>query len=554
NDGEGTGVAGVGDVRNNNRMEVATGAPGRDGAGTDRGEVTVLGGTANGTQTVEAYAADSQPRMSALCDADGDGDLDLVVVGAGSVSIHWNGDQTGSVATAAFSSVTRTDVTLSPGASGVSVAAGNLDVDVACEIVVGRSDGTVDIIDGTGSGVTTAFALTLSSPFTVDTSAGPGAIADVAILGTGGTGSIICAGAGTFTVAGFIDQITDPMGSPALAGQLVSGGSFSSVVVGDIDGDTNDDIIAANSSTSASGGVHVLDGSSAFAPATGSPFAAGVTPNDLTLCDLDGDTTTDDVAVASLNFTAGGVRILPDYVAGAGFGTTVNPGLTLARSVAAGNFDVVIGDDLAVLDGIGNLIRLEGWDGSAFVTQTATSTTEGAGVDVVSGQLTQGALGLCDTDEVVTSHLSTDLVNVWRLRRVFAMTAVANTGCPFAAPTALISLSGEVVIGASNFTIDLSGASVLSMAFLVATANSPLGSTPSVDTTSGCGVASSSGALAQFFTFTDVLGAATIPAGIPNDPCLVGVEFLLQWGILDGGPLLSVLTVSDAVVVTIGEN
>lgn len=554
-DQEGSAVAGIGDIVANNRMEIASGAPQRAGGGTARGEVTVLGGSANAGSQVTAYGSGSQPKASVLCDADADGDLDVITVENGTVSILWNGDQTGATPVANLGQTTRTDITLSAGANGVSIAAGNLDADAACEIAVGRSDGTVDIIDGSGSGAAVTYTLTAASPFTVDASGTPGAIQGVAIYGAGATGSIVCAGVGSFATSGFIDRITDPMGTPALGGQLVTGGAFQAVVVGDIDGDATNDIIAANNSTGVSGGVHVLDGATSFTPASGSPFAAGASPIDITLMDLDGDGTDDDVAIASLDFSGGGVRILPDYVAGAGFGVTHDPGLTLARAVAAGNFDGVAGDDLAALDGIGDLIRLEGWTGTAFATQTTTATTDGAAVQVATGQLTRGSTpDLCDTDEVVTAHLSTDLVNVWRLRQTFTVTPVANTGCPFAAPTVFVSFSGDPVIGATGITIDMTGASPLAMAILVVTVNTPLGSMPTVDTTSGCGVASSAGAVVQFLTFTDALGSASIPSGIPDDPCLIGEEFLLQWGILDGGPYLGVYTVSDAIVVAIGEN
>jgi len=552
---EGSAVAGIGDIRGNNRMEVASGAPQRAGGGTSRGEVTVLGGTANAGSQVTAYQSSSQPKASVLWDADGDGDLDVITVGQSTVSILWNGDQAGTQPTADLGATARTDITLSPGANGVSITAGNLDVDSACEIAVGRNDGTVDLIDGTGSGAGVSFALTAASPFTVDASGTPGAIQGVAVLGSGAAGSVVCAGVGSFTTSGFIDRITDPMGTPALAGQLVIGGAFQAVVVGDIDGDATDDIVAANNSTGSAGGVHVLDGANSYMPATGSPFSAGVSPIDLTLLDLDGDGTDDDVAIASLDFSGGGVRILPDYVPVTGFGTIHDPGLTLARAVSAGNYDAVAGDDVAALDGIGNLIRLEGWTGAAFASQTTTSTAAGAGVQLVSGQLTQGATPeLCDTDEIVTDHLSTDLVNVWRLRRTFVVTNVANTGCPFAAPTVFVSFSGDPVIDATGLTIDMTNASALSLALLVVQVNTPSGSTPTVDTASGCGVAMSTGAVVQFLTFTDVLGNATIYSGIPDDPCLIGAEFLLQWGILDGGPYLGVYTVSDAIVVTLGEN
>jgi hypothetical protein len=91
------------------------------------------------------------------------------------------------------------------------------------------------------------------------------------------------------------------------------------------------------------------------------------------------------------------------------------------------------------------------------------------------------------------------------------------------------------------------------MAFLVAQPNLPPGSTPPTGSSGGCGYVLFGSNYVQFFTFTGVLGAASIPAGLSQNPCLIGTEYVLQWGVLDGGPVLGVLTLSDAMVVRIGE-
>jgi hypothetical protein len=338
-----------------------------------------------------------------------------------------------------------------------------------------------------------------------------------------------------------------------LGGQLVSGGAFQAVVVGDLDGDLADDIVAANASSGASGGVHVLIGPG-YASATGSPFSVGVAPRDLTLADLDGDDLSDDVAVASLGLTAGGVRVLPDYVIGTGFASAIDPGLGLARALVSANLDGVAGDDLAVLDAAGHLVRFLGFTGTGFATTLTQATGAGAGEALVAAQLTQGGTTLADTDEIATVHLATDIAAVFRVRRPFEFLRVPGTGCPAGAPAAIIGISTDPVIGAFGMDIELSGAGLLSLAFIVAQTNSPAGSMPTVTTVSGCGLASSAGDLVQYFTYTDVAGMAVLPAGLNDDPDLIGLEFLLQWGILDGGPIQGALSASDAIVLTIGEN
>ncbi len=553
-DAEGSAVAGLGDLRGNNRLEVASGAPQRAGGGVDRGEATILAGAANASSSVTSYGTDSQPRATALADVDSDGDNDVVVLNSGSVSVFWNGDQAGSTPFADLSQVARLDVPLSGGAVGVSLVVGDLDGDTAPEVVVGRSDGTVDILDGSGNGSLTALALTATSPVTADTSTTPGAIQGVAILEPGVTGSIVCAGVGSFITSGFLNRITDPMVAPTVTAPLISGGAFQAVVVGDVDGDLVDDVVAANGSSGSAGGIHILDGANGLPPFVGSPYSAGAVPSDVTLADLDGDGVTDDVVIASIDFFGGGVRVLQDFTAALGFAGTVDPGLVLARAVQRANLDAVAGDDIAVLDGAGDLVHLTGWSGAAFSTQTTHATTVGAGVQLTTGNLTLAASPpLCDTDEVVTAHLSSDLINVWRNRRVFSVTDVANTGCPIGAPTAVVSFSNDPVINSTGLTIDVTGASPLSMAVLGAQAL-PSGGSVTVDTTSGCGVAMTGSTFVQFLTFTDAVGNAFIPAGIPHDPCLIGEQFVLQWGVLDGGPYLGFFTTSDAIIVSVGEN
>jgi hypothetical protein len=557
-DAQGTAVAGLGDVLGSGRLVVATGAPGRDLSGTDRGQVTSLRGDRDASSVVSAYETGSHPRMAAVFDADGDGDNDLIIVNETSVSILWNGDRVGGPARALFDEVERLDLPLSPGANGVCVAAGQFDGDAACEIVVGRDDGSVDVFDGTGSGAGAVFALTPASPFTVDGSVAPGPIASLAVLGSGPGASVVCAGAGSAVIPGFISRIIDPSGSPSLSAPLLSGGSFSSVVVGDIDGDQLDDIVAANASTTAAGGVHVLDGASSFAPVMGSPFDPTATPRVVALCDLDGDNVKDDVATASVSFAGGGVRVLLDFQIATGFAGTLDPGLavalSVALSVAAGSLDALPGDDLCVLDGLGNLVVLTGFDGMAFAPPLTPATTVGPGVELACGQFTAGgAQDPCDPDEIVTVHLATDLSNVLRFRRAFDVSSIAMTGCPILSPVSRAAVTRDPIIGTFDARLSLTGATPLSLCLLVIQIN-PVGTSPIVDTTSGCGIAMTMGPLAQYFTFTNALGGASVLTGLPDDPCLVGDQFVVQFGVLDGGPLLGVFTVSDALLVTIGEN
>ena len=116
-----------------------------------------------------------------------------------------------------------------------------------------------------------------------------------------------------------------------------------------------------------------------------------------------------------------------------------------------------------------------------------------------------------------------------------------------------VGLSANPVIGTTDLRIQLTQAAPNALAFLVAEPSLLPGTTPGTVVASGCGIVVFGPAYLQFHTFTNVLGRAELAGGLPSEPALVGLEFVLQWGILDGGPLLGALSVSDAMVLRIGE-
>lgn len=532
--------------------KLASGAPNASGGGTARGTLRLLESDTKAASRVDLYATLPQVRQAVRFDADGDGDLDLVVVSASTLSVHWNGDRAGGATRGVFADVASSDVALGlVGASAVSLAVGQFDADLACEMAVGTNDGRLLIIDGTGSLGSTAFALS-GSPITVDTNPTPGALDGVAVLGTGAAAEVVCAGAGSLSFPGFVKRVSAPLGSVTVGGALTVGGTFHRVLVADLDGDTNLDIIATNPSSGADGGVHVFAGPT-YAPAVGSPFAAaGVLPRTLAVLDLDGDTITDDLAVSAVGFGSGGVRLLLDYSAGAGFGGSHDPGLSLARDVATGDFDGDSVPDLVALDGAGVAQLLTGWSGASFLAPTPLPLAAAQGTVLVTGQFSSTTFP-GDRDEIVAFALSSDQFAVWHDYLPAQSSVIAGTGCPPGASFATASLSTDPVLGELSIVIGLDGATPFSLVFLSAQVAAPQGVAPSVMTVSGCGLAMSSGPIYQYNSFTDGLGSAGLLSGAPNDPELIGLGYVLQWGILDGGPLLSGLTVSDALYVVFGE-
>ncbi len=550
-DTEGGAVALLDDTLSGARAEVLSGAPDRNGAGTGRGQIRLFESSAAAAASTHALGGSSSPIAQVHSDVDGDGDDDLLVAGSNGLTILWNGDHLGTDSYAEFAALAPTVVALSAGATPASICAGQLDSDLGLEVVIGRSDGSVDILDATGSGNTIALSLTMASPISVDNSVSPGAIAGCAVRGSGMSASVVCAAAGSFVVDGFAAEITTPLTAPVVGTALLAGGSFTDVVVHDLDNDGSLDLLLANNSAGPSGGLHVLLGPT-LTPATGSPYVAGGPPRTLAALDLDGNGIRSDVATSSLDLSGGGVRLWIGFGM-SGFTSNQALGFSLARDVAAGEFDATAGEDLAVLDGAGNLTRHVGWTGMAFGLSHPVQVSRSAGFRIEASEFTPAAPGLCATDEISVTHFAADLVSVWRLRRLFETRSVALTGCPTTGPLSQVALSEEPLIGRTSLLVRLSNATPLSLAFLVIGVQTPIGGTPSTATTGGCGYVQFTTDYSQYLTFTSLTGGADLPAGIPLDPCLIGQEFNLQWAVLDGGPILSAITVSNAVTVRIGE-
>ena len=94
--------------------------------------------------------------------------------------------------------------------------------------------------------------------------------------------------------------------APAPGSPFTVGSNPQSVVVGDFNGDGNQDLATANEND---GNVTVLlgNGSGGFAPAPGSPFAAGTGPMFVVVGDFNGDGVED---LATANFDSGNVTVL----------------------------------------------------------------------------------------------------------------------------------------------------------------------------------------------------------------------------------------------------
>ena len=238
-----------------------------------------------------AVAVGTVPRGVALGDLDGDGDLDFVAANyqSNTVSVMLNNGN------GAFTQATGSPVAV--GTRPVAVALANFDGDSDLDIAVtSNTTNTVSILLNNGAGGFTAAA-------PAATGAGPRGIAAGDFDGDGDVDLVVANfGANTFSILSNNGSgVFTALGAP-----LATANNPYAVTVGDLDGDGDLDIAATNSGSS-SINVFRNDGSGAFTPASGSPFAVGVSPGGIVMGDFDED---GDLDLSTANFGSSTTSIL----------------------------------------------------------------------------------------------------------------------------------------------------------------------------------------------------------------------------------------------------
>lgn len=504
---------------------------------------------------VRGYTVGLLPEAVAAADADGDGDLDLAVVCSGDATLRilWNGDHATSgpsFGTGILDQIPSTTVALDASAAAVSVAAGNLDADAPGEIVVGRADGSVQRVDGTGT--TGAPSFPASAPFAVDARPLAGPVRDLGIYGSGPGAVLVAALAGTLVLPGEVRLVATPMTSPIVGPALLSGGTFTSVSIADLDASGLPDLVLANSSTGSAGGIHVLI-APALVPAPGSPFAAGGAPSRASVSALDGDLATDDIVVAATSFLGGGPRVLNDFSPGAGFRSIVTPAAPLlARDAAAWRRSESV-TAAVVADGSGKLLLLDAWTGTGFSAPVPIPCGQDV-VDVLVAQLTAfDGPTTCNGQEIVAVVRDERAVRVIRRAQPAVFTPIAGTGCPAAAPVSLFGITGTPVLGDLGFGLALTGAAPNAFAWLAIQVSPQPGLPPFVLPIGACGFAWYGGQIFLIDWFTTPAGTSLFPLPLPVEPGLLCLEFALCWAVFDGGPVPGGITLSNSVLVRLGE-
>ena len=331
-------------------------------ANSNGNNVAVLLGNGSGGFTAapgSPFAAGTGPRYVTTGDFNGDGFEDLAVANYTSNNVTvLLGNGLGGFAAASGSP-------FATGANPASIAVGDFNGDGIQDLSVANSaSASLTVLLGNGSG---GFTLATGSPFaagSVPYSVAVGdfngdGIEDLAATNfNSGTVTVLLGnGSGGFAAAS---------GSPFAVGTQPR-----SVVVGDFDGDGNQDLAIANG---VSNNVTVLlgNGSGGFTSAAGSPFAAGTGPQSVVAEDFNGDGFAD---LAIANYNSNNVTVLlgngsGGFTAAAGspFAVTGN-----ASWLAVGDFNRDGIPDLASVNG--NPANLAVLLGSLSPTTSVLSTT-----------------------------------------------------------------------------------------------------------------------------------------------------------------------------------
>ena len=380
------------------------------------------------------------PHSTAVGDFNGDGIPDLAVANSGDGTLTvLLGDGTGGFMAASGGPFAVPDPS--------SVAVGDFNGDGIPDLVVANSvNGTLTVLLGNGTG---GFTEAAGNPFAAGSDPSFGVVVgdfngdgnqDLAAVGFSNTNNV------TVLLGNGSGGFAAAPGSPFALGTYAYGIGAFSMVTGDFNGDGIQDLATANEFTN---NVTVLlgNGSGGFTAAAGSPITVGNQPTSLAAGDFNGDGVAD-LAVVAQN---GSATILLGSRTGELKGASGSPftvGL-YASAVAVGDFNGDGKADLAVVDQgavDGSVTILLGNGAGGFEAASGSPFTTGAGpVSVVVGDFNgDGRLDL--------AAVNNDSNNI---------TVLLGASVPTVSTTSLLSTTSPLTITADKsvpLTLTVSGA------------------------------------------------------------------------------------------------
>jgi hypothetical protein len=307
----------------------------------------------------QTFATGSGPRALEVADVNGDGRPDLIVVNAGADTVSVLLNQTPPGATVASFSPQQI---FTAGAGPVALAVADLNGDGLSDLIVADADATAVsvLLNQTAAGATT---LSFSAAQAFPTQAAPRSVA-VGDLNGDGRPDLVIANADADSVSVLLDQ-TPPGATVASFGPqqtFATGSAPGAVAVGDVNGDGRPDLITANTGA---GTVSVLlnqtpPGATVASFAPQQTFATGGAPDAVVIADVNGDRQPDLVVA---NEGSGTVSMLLNQTAPGATALSFFP----QQTFAAGSFpaSVVVGDfngdgqpDLLIADLFGTTLTV----------------------------------------------------------------------------------------------------------------------------------------------------------------------------------------------------
>jgi uncharacterized protein YjdB len=335
------GVA-IGDIDGDGKPDLVVASKNEDEVLVYR-NISATGSISSGSFAApEAFRTGNDPYQVAIGDVNGDGKPELVVscYGSNSVSVLRNNSSVGSVSFASKSDY-------STGFHPVGVTIRDVNMDGKPDIAVACEGNQASILRNTMSATTFNSGSFTSTSLSTGTSTVPKGIA-VADLDDDGKPEIVTSNSGTNNVSVFRNISTAgtfSSGSFGAAVNFAAGTTPEGISISDIDGDNKLDIVVANTGSAS---VSVLRNTTAAGTISSGSFAAktdftvGANPYYISIGDINGDSKPD-IAVA--NSTSGTVSILrnsavPGGLSAASFATKVD----LSTGTGSAPYGVAVGD------------------------------------------------------------------------------------------------------------------------------------------------------------------------------------------------------------------